>query len=441
MPPTPPSTLFPVEERFVNVVRETTPGTIPAAPYGTTMPMVKLEPEDKPIWLLDESVRGGMGDFYGMFQGPLYADVNVPESPLYVDTFPHAAFNCLGDYTQSAPTAAPSTTLTATANAGATSLTVAAGTSFTANMQIMVFAAGSTGAAEIVTVLSSTATTITLQTATPLRFNHANGATVQNTSVTAGTYSHVFSLLTSGFIGTGVFTNFAQPPTHTFTDRTQVPLIGGNPGGARQYAFTAFSDLTITGNAEKLLTWTGKFASWAGQLAASAPVASVSSVPPYPVFNASFNLATSGALAPIFNIVEWQITFTRQLKVYFTNDGTQNPYTIGRGKLGVSGKLMFAPATDETALLYLLQNTQPQLQILASNGLATSSPSYQAVQLDVLFADFDTSKINDSNPLFGYDVTFKSHHVAAARNSITSTGWSGGFSACKLTVNNSVPIF
>ena len=98
-------------------------------------------------------------------------------------------------------------------------------------------------------------------------------------------------------------------------------------------------------------------------------------------------------------------------------------------------------AADEAHLNYMLNNTQPQLQIITTNGLATTSPQYQAVQLDILYADFDTTKINSSDVLFGYDVSFKSHHTAATRNSITATGWSGGYSAAKVTINNAVPIY
>jgi len=440
MPLTVPSTIFPTEERFVNVIREATPGTIPAT-SGTTFPMVNLEPDDKPLWLLDESLRGGMGDIYDFLQGPLYAEVTIPETPVYVDMMGHPLYNTLGDYTQSAPAATPNTTTTAPAVAGATSLTVASGTSFTVGMWIQVYAASSTGPAEIVKVLSGASTSITLDPTTPIRFPHASGATVTNTTVAAGTYSHAFSLLTSGFLGTGNFQNFAQPPTHCWTDRTQVPQIGGNPGGARQYADSCFQTLVLTGNAEKLLSWNGAFSSYVGQLATVAPAASVSSIRAMPDFTSIVQLATSGALAPVYDIVEWQLTLSRQLKVFFTNDGSQNPYVIGRGKLGVSGKLTFSPAIDETALLYMLQNTQPQLQILTTNNLLTSNPLYQAMQIDVPFCDFDTSKINSGDVLFGYDVTFKSHHTNTTRNTIVPTGWSGGFSACKVTLSNAVPIF
>lgn len=437
----PPTTIFPTEERFVNVIREVTPGVIPAAPYGTTFPLVNIQPEDKPIWLLDESLRGSMGDIYDFLQGPEYAEVTIPETPVYVDMIGHPLYNTLGDYTQFAPAVAPNTTTTAPAIAGATTLTVTAAASFTVGMQIQVYAAGSTGPAEIVKVLTGVSTTITLDPTTPLRFGHATGATVTNTSVAAGTYGHAFSVLNSGFISNTNFLNFGQPPSHCWTDRTQVPSSGGNPGFARQYADACFQTLTFTGNAEKLLGWNGAFSSYIGQIATTLPTASVSSIHAIPDFNSAVQLTTSTLPLQIFNIAEWQITLTRQLKVFFDNAGTQNPFVIGRGKIGVSGKLTFSPATDETALLYMLNNTQPQLQILTWNGLATTNPLYNAMQFDVPFCDFDTSKINDSDVLFGYDVSFKSHHTATVRNSINPVGWSGGLSAIKVTVNNGVPLF
>jgi hypothetical protein len=432
MPPAVPSTIFPTEERFVNVIREAVPGTVPGT-TGTTFPVVNFEPEDKPIWLPDSSLRGSMAEMYDFLQGPLIADTTVG-GPVYVDMVGHSVYNILGDYTQFAPSATPSTTLTAPVIPGATTLTVAAGTSFTVGMQILVGAAGSQ---EIVTVLSGASTSITLNAATPIRIAHASAAAVTNTTVAAGTYSHVFSLLNSSFVGAGNYTNFGQPPTHCWTDRTQVPATGL----ARQYAYGCHSALTFTGNSEKLLEWNGNLTSFVGSIAASPPTASISGVHAYPDFNSIVNIATTGSLAQIFNISEWAVTINRQVEPFFTNDGSQNPFVIGRGKLGVTGKLTFSPATDETALLYMLQNTQPQLQIIASNGLATSSPLYQAVQFDIPFCDFDTSKIQPGRSLFGYEVGFKTTATASTRNSVTATGWSGAYSPLKVTLSNAIPIF
>lgn len=436
MPFTVPSTIFPTQERFVNVTRELVPGTIPAS-SGQSFPVMNFDPEDKPIWLPDESLRGAMGDIYDMLQGPMIAETAIPASPVYMDMIGHPLCNIMGDYVQSAPAAAPNTTMTALANAGATTLTVTAAASFTVGMWIQVYVSGSTGPSEIVKVLTGVSTTITLDPTTPLRLNHSNGATVTNTTIAGGTYQHSFSVLNSSFIGNNIYTNFGQPPTHCYTDRTQVPATGL----ARQYAFARHSDVTLTGNAEKLLMWNGTLTSYVGTIAASPPTAAFSTVRGVPAWQTTVQLATSGALAPVYNVSEWVATLQRQVEAYFPNDGSQNPFVIGAGKISIHGKLTFSPATDETALLYMLQNTQPQLQILVTNGRVTTDPLYLAMQIDIPFADYDTSKINSSKSLFGYDVAFKTTHTAVTRNSLVSTGWSGGYSAAKVTIWNAVPIF
>lgn len=436
MPVTVPTSVFPTHERFVACTREQVPGTIPAS-VGSSVPVAGFEPEDKPLWLPDENLRAAMGDMYDMLQGPVIAETTIPASNVYMDMIGFPLHAVLGDYTQSAPAATPNTTLTALASAGATTLTVASGTSFTVGMWIQVYNTGSSGPAEIVKVLSGASTSITLDPTTPLRLNHASGATVTNTTVAAGTYTHTFSVLNSGLISGSVYTNYGQPATLTWTDRTNVPATGQ----ARQYAFGRMTDVTLTGNAEKLFQWNGSLTSYVGQIAASAPSPSFSTVRAVPQWQSSVNLATTGALGAVYNISEWVTTMARKAEAYFDNDGSQNPFVIGAGELAVSGKLTFSPATDETALLYMLNNTQPQLQFILNNGLLTTNPLFLQTQVDIPFADFDTSKINSSKALFGYDVSFKAHHTASTRNSITSTGWSGGYSAIKVTVNNAVPIF
>jgi hypothetical protein len=432
MPLTVPTTIFPTEERFVNVVREAaaTPGTIPAT-TGTTFPIVNFDPEDKPIWLPDESLRGSMAQTYDFLQGPVIADTSVG-GPVYVDMLGHELYNILGDYQQTGTAAAPNTTTNAPIVAGATTISVLAGASFTVGMFIQVDVAPF---AEIVKVLSAVAATITLDPTTPLRLNHLTSVAVTNTTVAANTYSHVFSLLNSSAVaGTTVY-QYGQPPTHTWTDRTQVPATGL----ARQYAFGCLSSLTLTGNSEKLLEWNGSLVSFKGVVASAPPVASVSAVHAYPDFTTLIGLNGIVSGAPIYDIQEWSVTINRQVEPFFTNDGSPNPYTIGRGKLDVIGKLVFSPAVDETALLYMLNNTQPQLQIQATNG--KTAQNLQQVQFDVIFCDFDTSKINASRSLFGYEVTFKTTATASTANGVTTTGWSGGQSPLKVTVNNLVPVY
>jgi hypothetical protein len=435
MPFTVPQTIFPTEERFVNVARESAgQGQIPAS-SGTTFPIINFEPDDKPIWLPNESLYGDMAGMHDMQQGPRVAETSIGGN-VFVDMIGHEFYNILGDYQQTATTATPTATTSTALAPGATAITVASGgASFTVGMQILITDA--VGGNEIVTAAAgATATSIPLNAATPIRLAHLTALTINNTTVAAGTYSHIFSLLnSSAMVGTGWMPQFGQGPTHVYTDRTQVPATGL----ARQYAYSCFSELTITGNAEKLLEWSGSFTSFVGQIASTPPVASVSGVRVQPDYRTAIGLLGTVSGAQIFNISEWAVTIQRQVEPFFDNDQSQNPYVIGRGKLDVTGKLTFSPATDETALLYMLNNTQPQLQIQASNG--GTAAAFQQVQIDILFADFDTSKIQSGRSLFGYEVTFKASSTATTLNGVALTGWSGGTSPIKVTVNNLVPVY
>jgi len=431
MPLTVPTTIFSSEERFVNVVREATPGTIPAS-SGTTFPIVNFEPEDKLLKLPDEGLRGAMGKTYGIQFGPRYAEASIG-GPVFADMIGHELYNMLGDYTQSATAATPNTTLTSSPAVGATTLNVTSGTSFTVNMWIQV----DTGLlSEIVQVLSSTTNTITLQTTTPIRIpGHSASATVTNTTIASAGYNNIFSLLNSTNNPATAPPGFGQPITHTYTDRTLVPATGL----ARQYAYSCFSELTFTGNAEKLTEWNGAFSAFAGQIAASAPSPSISTATVWPDFNTLFGLNGVVSGAPIYDISEWSISMSRKVEPYFTNSGSFNPYVIARGPLVVTGKLTFAPAVDETALLYLLNNTQPQIQIQAFNGLTGANKA--GLQFDIVLGAFDTSKINASRSLFGYDVTFEAVSTNLTANSVTTIGWSAGYSPIKVTLVNTTPIY
>jgi hypothetical protein len=501
MPIPPPTTLFPVEEREVYIIKEATPGVVPAGAPGTPVPMLTMKPSDKPMMLLDESVQGSMGDVYAGIQGPLIANIDLGGN-FYGDTFGHLLYNLLGDYTSSGTTAAPAGTTNASMAVGATTISVASGgTSFTSGMFIWLQDAGSPAANEIVQVTSTGSATSIPITAT--RFAHNTAMPFTNTTAP---YFHVFSLLNQLI---GAANGAAQPPTHLFTDRTGIPATGL----AAQYGYTCLSELVITGNAEKLLPWTAKGTCYTRQIPGSATaVTNVSNVQTYPswrsvtalgspaaftytatsaspcVFTAAgsafangqgiilegtvptgfsagtvyfvvsvagttFSLAAAPGgtainssstgngtlLTAVRNIGEWQYSLSRAVKPYWTNQGSQYPYAIGRGKQGVKGKLTFSPAIDESPLVALLANSQPQQQVYASNGL--TGVNLVALQIDLLLGMYDTADLNDSSELFGWDVPFTGIHTATASGGITTTGASGGKGAVKVTLTCPTPMF
>jgi hypothetical protein len=427
----PPITIFPVSERFIDVAKEATPGTIPGTP-GTTLPVTQFKPSDKPMWLENTAWYGDMGDIHGILQGPLIGGFDI-SGPYFGDLVGHILYNLLGDYTSVGTTASPASVVSAPITAGATTLTVASGgASFTTGMNLWIEDAGTPALNEVVTVLSSTATTITLNSATPTRFAHLTATPFTNT---AAPYTHIFSLLNSN---TSVGNGAGQPVTHCFTDRTGIPATDF----AAQYGYSCFTELTLTGNSERLLEFEAKAISNVRAIAASplsAPAASA--VQPYPSWRSTVKLTPpgGGALALVNDIAEWQIMISRQVKPYFTNQNSQAPYVIGRGRHGATGKLTILPAIDESSILYLLNNTQPQVQILASNGLAGSS--LVSAQADIGLAAYDVADIADGDELFGYDVDYKAVHSGATFNGVTMTGATGMAGCIKMTLQNAVPTY
>ena len=423
----PPITIFPTSERFVDVAREATAaGTIPASP-GSTLPVTQFKPSDKPMWLPNTAWYGDMGDIHGILQGPLIGGFDI-SGPYFGDMVGHVLYNILGDYTATGTAASPAGTVNAPITAGATTLSVASGgASFTAGMNLWIEDAGTPALNEIVTVASSTATTITLTAGT--RFAHLTATPFTNT---VAPYTHIFSLLNSN---TSIGNGAGQPVTHTFTDRTGIPATDF----AAQYGYSCFNEFTLTGNAEQLLNWEAKAISNVRAVAAS-PLSTpaASAVQPYPSWRSTTKLTPvgGGSLTQVNNIAEWAITITRQVKPYFTNQGAQGPYVIARGRQGATGKFTITPAIDESALIDLLNNVQPQVQIVAGNGL--SGTNLVSAQADIALAAYETADIADGDELFGYDVAWTGVHTGATFNAVTMTGATGMAGCIKFTLQNAI---
>lgn len=239
------------------------------------------------------------------------------------------------------------------------------------------------------------------------------------TDAGATPFTHAVSLLNSG---TG------QPGSLTLYD-WQGPPSASN--FARVYPGACLSELTLKGNAEtSLVMLSAKGQAWPSSVAAAPPTAATSAEPPQAGWRTKLGLAgpASGG-TQVSTVREWEITIKRALKAEYTIAATQNPYTIFRGPVDVEGKLMFAtPADESNNMLYLLNNTQPQLQLVTDNGLTVINN--RNLQIDCQLGAYITTKINRGAEAVGYDATFKS-----VMNS-TNAGASGGLSPIKVTVSN-----
>jgi hypothetical protein len=427
----PPVTFGVVAEREVYLIKEATPGVIPAT-VGVPVPLTSFKPSNKPLMLYDESFQGNMGDSYGAYQGPLIASFDMGGHVFGDHGLGEALYNLLGDYTTTGTAASPASVTSAPAAAGALALTVASGgASFTAGMFIWIEDAGTPAANEVVKIgAGSTSTNIVIDPSTPLRFAHLTATPFTNTTAP---YVHIFALLNGS---TGAANGPAQGPTHCITDRQ-----GVSANAADQFAYACFSEVMITGNSEKLLDWSGKGACMT-RLPAASPVgfANTSAVVPYPSWRTVTGIAgpASGG-TQVKYIAEHSVTLTRAIKAYNTEQGSQAPFIIARGKQSNAGKITISPATDDSSMIAFLANSQPQLQFVSSNGLGGTG--LVTVQVDILLGAYDTDDITDSSELFGFEVAFKPQHTAASSSGVTMTGASGGKGAVKVTLTCPTPTF
>lgn len=399
-----PPFVSPTTKNYLGIARETVVGT-PVLPV-VTIPLDKgtYEPEDLIKYLPDEAIRGSMALMYAEIEGVEDASFNYG-GPVFGDVYGYFLDNTFGDLSTSGqPAIGGVSNTSAASSAGNVNVTVASSAGFAIGQNVQIDAGTS---AEVVKVSNVAGSTVTF-TGYPLRFNHANNATIQTVT---GSYTHRFNILNSG---TG------QPPTHTATDYTALTTTVG----ARSYPSLCVAQLDFTGSAEALFMAKVTGNSWISQPAASTPTVSTNFTVPVPAWRTNLTIGSSA----IYDIGQWAVNIKRQLQVYWTNQGFQNPYIIARGTLDATATLNFSVAYDETALLQFLNNTQPSIVINVDNGQSgTSRINYTFV---IAQGAFVKSKIVRSGVLVGYD-----DDVQTVANS-SNAGGSGGLGPITVIVTN-----
>jgi hypothetical protein len=400
-------TTYASARQYIGLAVETTQGT--AVVPAVTMPVAKFDPADTWVWIDDTSLRGSMTEPYNRVQGPGHTEFDLG-GPAYFDTLGYLLNNIFGDITYSGTyTGSGTTTLNSAAAANDTTISTVASIAALTVIQI------DTGvSSEVRTVSSVTGAgpyTLTLNSAVSRA--HSGGVVVKPITTP---YSQLYNVLNTGN---------GQPSSMTITDY-QGPTAST---GTRAYPGCCLSELSLKGTPDSTaITYEAKGMGWPSASAA-AFVSAPSSIKPQPAWETQVGLAGTVSGAPILTINDFGLSIKRELKVYDTAQNSTNPYTIFRGKLTVSGSLNFVVA-NETPLTYLNSNTQPQLQIIVSNGL--SGASLLSMQWDLQAAAWTTSKIQRGNPAVEYAVEFDS--IA----NTTNVGFSGGFGPLSITMQNAV---
>jgi hypothetical protein len=166
-------------------------------------------------------------------------------------------------------------------------------------------------------------------------------------------------------------------------------------------------------------------------IAGSTPTASYTAVTPIASWRSLLGIAgpASGG-TQVKTITDGEIAIKRKLLPLYTGQGSQNPYIIQRGSVGIDGKLNFI-AADESPYLAMLANTQPQLQWLLDNGVV--GVGQNRLTLDSQLAAYTATKYDAGKEAVMYQVDW------SGIGNTTNAGGSGGYSPGKLTVINAVP--
>ena len=310
--------VYPTPLTWLGIGRELVAGR-PVLPTNTVPVGETYQPEDLQSFLRDTSLRSTMSGLFGETRGVAHSSFAYA-GPAFLDVDGFFFDNVLGDLSSvSNGVLGSAQPLNAPLAVGATTLAVSASLGSVVTGSVIQIADGDSS--EIVIASAGSTGTAVNFAGTPCRFGHTTAATAALEAVSL-TYTHTFAQLNSGS---------GQPPVHSLTDFTNI-----TPGvGARTYPGAVVTQMGLSGNAGALLTRSVSGEAWISAPAASMPVNNVSAAAP--VANWQWNVTVGGA--PVYNIGDWSLTLGRQSVIYYGAQGSQDPWLIPRGDLGVTFSL------------------------------------------------------------------------------------------------------
>lgn len=244
-------------------------------------------------------------------------------------------------------------------------------------------------------------------------------------------------MLTSGYSICGVLgdvatTGASAPYTTTAAvlnsgsgQPTSYTLTHYDVASARQYAGCQFTEVGLKSTAEGTLEATAKAIGFASAVQASPPTPSFDTVPPAAAWRGVVTIAGSQVLYAS----DIEIDFKRTGAAVHTLQNSQQPYVVFLGKLEVTGKITFV-MQDETQLNHYLVNDRPSLDLLWSQGTGATTSS---IEVHCSRVGYKTGAVVAGKDYFETQVEF----VADAN--VTDAGASGGYSPCKVTLQNPKP--
>jgi hypothetical protein len=415
---------YPSDLTYVGLASERGAQGTPQPPTATLLLTKDPACKDNQLYLDDTGLRQSMSETYGEVLGPLSGDCQL-DGDFRCDTGGFLLGNIMGDYTMTGTAIPVTTTLSSTANVGATQFsatasipggsTIQVGTGLTAEVFVTNAPSGAgpyTIPINVTSGAQGNGTTV---------FQHLSGAAI---TVIGTPYTYKFSEQCAGVTGANAL--LAQAHSLSITDWYGPTAVTG----ARVYPGSMLSDLTLTLDPSKLVTFSAKAMSWGSSAASSTPGVIVSSLPPLAGWNLLTGIggpASGGTL--VNNIENLTLTLSRKLKLYPTL-GQAQPFIIRQGKFGMSGKFTVITA-NETALTNYLTNVQPQLQFVLNSG---SGATTQNLQIDMQQVAYNAVQPVRTDEAVKLEVSFK------AIANTTNVGSSGGFSPGMITLGNAMAV-
>lgn len=445
--------IYPGVLSWLGVARELTVGT-PAQPVIThPLEQSSFEPEDTPRFLQDRAIRGSMTDLFYETLGVESATFSFG-GPNFLDSHGYFFDNVFGDMSTTCSATTTPATLTGTVPIGGTQMTLSAAppAAYTAGAYIQIGTAitSNTPASysnEVVLISSTAASNVVIFATTPVRFQHPATGVVGSTitGLCTGTqFTHRWAALNSQLGYGGAFG--AQPPTHTFTDVTNIVNVmtsatfgtaPTNTFGARQYPSGVLRSIDFAGNAEQLMNIRMQGDSWISTVATQAVTNTTTNSRPIPNWNSTvttlgFTLSSTNTYS---GIGEFQVSFKRTTQVYWIVAGTQQPFVIARGPLNMDGSIQWDPTNSELPLDLMLLNAQGPMSIIVTNsGIPNAGTPFTLTFTASQVANIK-SKIMRNKPLIGYGNSFEG--VANA----VDIGGSGGLGPGTVTLVNGTPTY
>lgn len=448
--------IYPGVLSWLGVARELTVGT-PVNPVIThPLEQASFEPEDMPRFLKDNAIRGSMTDLFYETLGVESAQFSFG-GPNFLDSHGYFFDNVFGDLSTTCSATTTPGTMVGTIPVGGTQMTLAsavpAGWTVGANIQIGTFATTSVSSYinEVLTISGTTPASVVTFANTPVRFAHPssiNGTAITGSTIanlcTGTVFTHRWAALNSALGYGGAYG--AQPPTHTFTDVTNIVNVmtsatygtaPTNTFGARQYPSGVLRSIDFSGNAEQLLNVRMQGDSWISTVATSAVTNTTTNSRPIPNWNSTvttlgFTLSSSNTYS---GIGEFSVSFKRTTQVYWIVSGTQQPFVIARGPLNMDGSIQWDPTNSEFPLDLMLLNAQGPMSIVVTNsGIPNSGTPFTLTFTASQVANIK-SKIMRNKALIGYGNSFEG--VANA----TDYGGSGGLGPGTITLVNGTPTY